>query len=387
MNLHEYQAKELLECYKILVQRGILARSGEEAHLAFTQLNAQSAVIKAQVHAGGRGKAGGVKLVKSATEASNVASDLLGKNLVTYQTDSLGQPVNSVYVCQDVYPVAKEFYVSMLLDRQFARITLVVSAEGGIDIEEVAKNHPEKIFKLPIDPLIGIQDFQVHLVAKHLAITDKQSLDGLKTLLQGLYLAFHEHDLSMIEINPLALSQSGQLICVDAKITVDDNALFRSKKMLAYRDKTQENQKELRATEAELNYVALEGNIGCMVNGAGLAMATMDIIKLYGGQPANFLDVGGSATFERVVEALRIILEDKSIVAVLINIFGGIVRCDMVAEAIIAATKELKTNIPIVVRLEGNRADIGAKMLNESGMKLTSANGLVEAATKVVSFV
>lgn len=384
MNLHEYQAKTLLKHYGMPVQEGILAKTPEEAADAFNQIGGACAVIKAQVHAGGRGKAGGVKVVKSAEEAKNVAASLIGTRLVTYQTDSNGQPVNSVLVCEDIYPVERELYLGAVVDRSSRRITFMASTEGGVEIEKVAAETPEKIIKVSVDPLVGLLPFQAREVAFQLGLKDKQ-INAFAKLMTGAYRAFVENDFALFEINPLSVRANGELACVDAKVGIDSNALFRLPEILAQRDKSQENERELKASELDLNYVALDGNIGCMVNGAGLAMATMDIIKLYGGQPANFLDVGGGATKERVVEAFKLILADPSVKAVLINIFGGIVRCDMIAEAIIAAVQEVNVTVPVVVRLEGNNAELGAQILNQSGLKLISANGLADAAQKVVA--
>nr|WP_298891970.1 ADP-forming succinate--CoA ligase subunit beta [uncultured Acinetobacter sp.] len=386
MNLHEYQAKALLKKYGFPVQEGALATTPEEAAKAFDELGGKFAVIKAQVHAGGRGKAGGVKVVKSREEAAQVAKDLIGTRLVTYQTDADGQPVNSVLVCQDVYPVERELYLGAVVDRSSRRITFMASTEGGVEIEKVAEETPEKILKVEVDPLVGLQPFQAREVAFALGLKDKQISQFVK-LMNGAYEAFVENDFALFEINPLSVRENGDILAVDAKIGIDSNALYRLPEVAASRDKSQENERELKASEFELNYVALEGNIGCMVNGAGLAMATMDIIKLYGGQPANFLDVGGGATKERVIEAFKLILADTSVQGVLINIFGGIVRCDMIAEAIIAAVQEVNVTVPVVVRLEGNNAELGAKILDESGLKLTSANGLADAAEKIVAAV
>ncbi|AUR50917.1 ADP-forming succinate--CoA ligase subunit beta [Aquella oligotrophica] len=384
MNLHEYQAKELLARYGLRVQTGILATNGHEAANAFDSLGGKFAVVKAQVHAGGRGKAGGVKVVKSRDEATEVANSLIGKNLVTYQTDANGQPVNSVYVSEDLYPVARELYLGAVVDRSSRRVTFMASTEGGVEIEKVAHETPEKILKVVVDPLVGLQPCHAREVAFQLGLTGDQIANFVKMML-GAYKAFVENDFALFEINPLAVRENGELVCVDAKINLDSNALFRHPNLVELRDKSQENALELKASEFDLNYVALEGNIGCMVNGAGLAMATMDIIKLYGGQPANFLDVGGGATKERVIEAFKLILADTQVKAILINIFGGIVRCDMIAEAIIAAVKEVNVTVPVVVRLEGNNAELGSKLLQESGLKLTPADGLADAAQKVVA--
>ncbi|HSP85678.1 MAG TPA: ADP-forming succinate--CoA ligase subunit beta [Psychrobacter sp.] len=386
MNLHEYQAKELLKSYGLPIQEGIIAYSGDEAAAAFDKTPTDIAVIKAQVHAGGRGKAGGVKLVKTREEAKQVTDELIGKNLVTYQTDAAGQPVNFVLVAEDMYPVQTELYLGAVVDRSSRRVTFMASTEGGVEIEKVAEETPEKIFKVNVDPLVGLMPYQAREVAFKLGLEGKQINQFVK-IMTGAYQAFVENDIDLLEINPLAVRENGEIVCVDGKIGIDSNALYRLPKIAALQDKSQENERELKAAEFDLNYVALEGNIGCMVNGAGLAMATMDIIKLYGGKPANFLDVGGGATKDRVVEAFKIILEDSSVEGVLINIFGGIVRCDMIAEAIIAAIKEVDVKVPVVVRLEGNNAELGAKILEESGLKLISAQGLSDAAQKIVDAV
>ena len=386
MNLHEYQAKELLKSYGLPIQEGIIAHSGDEAAAAFDKTPTDMAVIKAQVHAGGRGKAGGVKLVKTREEAKQVAEELIGTNLVTFQTDAEGQPVNFVLVAEDMYPVQTELYLGAVVDRSTRRVTFMASTEGGVDIEEVASETPEKIFKVSVDPLVGLMPYQAREVAFKLGLEGKQINQFVK-LMSGAYQAFVDNDFALLEINPLAVRENGEIVCVDGKIGIDSNALYRLPKIAALQDKTQENERELKAAEFDLNYVALEGNIGCMVNGAGLAMATMDIIKLYGGKPANFLDVGGGATKDRVVEAFKIILEDSSVEGVLINIFGGIVRCDMIAEAIIEAVKEVNVKVPVVVRLEGNNAEKGAELLEQSDVKIISAQGLADAAQKIVDAV
>ncbi|HEY4713231.1 MAG TPA: ADP-forming succinate--CoA ligase subunit beta, partial [Aquirhabdus sp.] len=319
-------------------------------------------------------------------EAAQIAKDLIGKNLVTYQTDALGQPVNSVLVCQDVYPVERELYLGAVVDRSSRRVTFMSSTEGGVDIEKIAEETPEKIIKTTVDPLVGLQPFQARDVAFQLGLKDKQIGQFVKIMLAA-YQAFIENDFALFEINPLSVRENGDILAVDAKIGIDSNALYRLPEILAMRDKSQENERELKASEFDLNYVALEGNIGCMVNGAGLAMATMDIIKLYGGLPANFLDVGGGATKERVIEAFKLILSDSSVQGVLINIFGGIVRCDMIAEAIIAAVKEVNVTVPVVVRLEGNNAELGKQLLRDSGLTLIPADGLADAAVKIVAAV
>jgi succinyl-CoA synthetase beta subunit len=386
MNLHEYQAKTLLAKYGLPVQRGILATTPEEAAQAYDTLGGKFAVVKAQVHAGGRGKAGGVVVVKSRDEAAAEAKRLIGTNLVTYQTDAAGQPVHSVLVCEDMYPVQRELYFGAVVDRASQRVVFMVSTEGGVEIEKVAEATPEKILKIEVDPLVGLQAYQARETAFALGLEDKQ-INAFANMMLGAYKAFMESDFALFEINPLAVRENGDLVCVDGKIDLDSNAMFRQKELAAQRDKSQENEREVKASEFDLNYVALEGNIGCMVNGAGLAMATMDIIKLKGGQPANFLDVGGGATKEKVIEAFKLILSDTSVQGVLINIFGGIVRCDMIAEAVIAAVKEVAVNVPVVVRLEGNNAELGAKVLDESGLQLISAQGLNDAAEKIVAAV
>ena len=387
MNLHEYQAKELLAKYGLPVQKGFLASTPEQAASVYDKLGKQFAVLKAQVHAGGRGKAGGVKVVRSREEAAELAERLIGKNLVTYQTDVVGQPVHSVLVCEDLYPVQRELYLGAVIDRCSRRVVFIVSSEGGVEIERVAAATPEKIAKIEINPLIGMQPFQARDAASMLGLTGERQVASLTNLMLSAYKAFVDNDFALFEVNPLALCENDELVCVDAKVTLDSNALYRHPNLLLQRDKSQENELEGKASEFDLNYVALEGNIGCMVNGAGLAMATMDIIKLKGGQPANFLDVGGGANKERVIEAFKLILSDTSVRGVLINIFGGIVRCDMIAEAIIAAMKEVNVTVPVVVRLEGNNAELGAKILADSNLKLTPVQGLNDAAEKIVAVV
>lgn len=385
MNLHEYQAKTLLKRYGLPVQHGILAKTVEEAGQAFDELGSDKAVvIKAQVHTGGRGKAGGVKIAKNREEAKEIAQHMLGQRLITYQTDAKGLPINAVLVCEDMYPVSQELYLGAVIDRSSRRVTFMASTEGGVEIEKVAAETPEKIFKEEASPLVGLQPYQAREIAFKLGLQGKQ-INTFVKIMTGLYQAFIDNDFSLVEINPLSMRDNGDLVCVDAKISIDSNALFRHPDLLESRDTSQENERELVASEHGLNYVALEGNIGCMVNGAGLAMATMDIIQLYGGKPANFLDVGGGATKERAIKALSLILEDHSVQAVLINIFGGIVRCDMIADAIIEAIKSIDIKVPVVVRLEGNQADKGLTKLNESGLQVITAHGLADAAEKVVA--
>jgi succinyl-CoA synthetase beta subunit len=382
MNLHEYQGKQLFAEYGLPVSKGYAASTPEEARQAAVQIGGDVWVVKAQVHAGGRGKAGGVKLVKTLDEVEAFAKAQLGTRLVTYQTDSKGQPVNKILVetCTDI---ARELYLGAVVDRASRSIVFMASTEGGVEIEKVAHETPEKIFKVTIDPLIGAQAYQGREVAGQLGLNATQTKQFVKIYL-GLAKMFEECDLAMIEVNPLVVTKEGNLHCLDAKIVVDSNAIFRQPKLKAMDDPSQSDDRERRAAEWELNYVALEGNIGCMVNGAGLAMATMDIIKLKGGQPANFLDVGGGATKERVTEAFKIILSDSAVQAVLVNIFGGIVRCDMIAEGIIGAVQEVGVKVPVVVRLEGNNAELGAQKLRESGLNIIAATSLNEAGELVV---
>jgi len=385
MNLHEYQAKGLFKEYGMPVPNSIVANTAAEAADAVGKLATSRVVVKAQVHAGGRGKAGGVKLVDSADEAREFAASLLGTRLVTYQTDADGQPVNQILV-EETSDIAKELYLGAVLDRACQRIVVMASTEGGMDIEKVAHDTPEKILKAEINPLVGIMPYQCRDLAFGLGLEGKQ-IKQFAGILTGLSKLFVEKDLSLVEINPLILTNDGDIVCLDGKINVDSNAMFRHPELEGLRDKSQEDERELRAAEWDLNYVALEGSIGCMVNGAGLAMATMDIIKLHGGQPANFLDVGGGATKERVAEALKIILSDGSVKGILVNIFGGIVRCDLIAEGIIAAVGEVDIDVPIVVRLEGNAASEGARLLDECDLNVTSANALADAAEKIVAVV
>ena len=385
MNVHEYQAKQLFADFGMPVSRGEAVHSAEEALAAAQRLGTSKWVVKAQVHAGGRGKAGGVKIVSSKSELDAAVKGMLGTRLVTYQTDSRGQPVHRVLI-EEPCDIAKELYLGAVLDRATRRIVIMASTEGGVDIEKVAHETPEKILKATIDPLVGIMPYQCRDLGFGLGLNADQ-VKEFTNLCMGLGKMFKELDLSLVEINPLVITGAGKLLCLDGKINADDNAMYRQPKLRDMFDPTQEDERELRAKQWELNYVALEGNIGCMVNGAGLAMATMDIIKLHGGQPANFLDVGGGATKERVSEAFKIILSDTAVKGILVNIFGGIVRCDMIAEGIIGAVKEVGVKVPVVVRLEGNNAELGAKKLQESGLNITPANGLTDAATKIVAAV
>jgi len=382
MNLHEYQAKKLFAQYGLPVSKGVAAQSVEAAAAAADQIGGNKWVVKAQVHAGGRGKAGGVKLVTSKDEIRAFARKLLGTNLVTYQTDEKGQPVNTILVesCTDI---AKELYLGAVLDRGTRRVVFMASTEGGVEIEKVAHDTPEKILKVAIDPLVGAQPYQGRLLGYQLGLTNEQVKQFTKIFL-GLAKIFEEKDCSIIEVNPLVITNEGNLHCLDAKVVIDGSALYRLPDIEALYDPTQEDERERIAAQWSLNYVALEGNIGCMVNGAGLAMATMDIIKLKGGRPANFLDVGGGATKERVTEAFKIILSDSAVQAVLVNIFGGIVRCDLIADGIIGAVEEVGVKIPVVVRLEGNNAELGAKKLQDSGLNIIAASGFNDAAEKVV---
>jgi succinyl-CoA synthetase beta subunit len=382
MNLHEYQAKQLFAEYGLPVSTGIAAETPSEAASAASIIGGDRWVVKAQVHAGGRGKAGGVKLVSSKGEIEEFARTWLGKNLVTYQTNENGQPVSRILVesCTDI---AQELYLGAVVDRSSRRIVFMASTEGGVEIEKVAEETPEKILKAIIDPLTGAQPYQARELAFKLGLEGEQIKQFTKIFL-GLAKMFQDYDFALLEINPLVITTAGNLHCLDGKINIDGNALYRQPKIKEMHDPSQEDEREARAAKWELNYVALDGNIGCMVNGAGLAMGTMDIVKLHGGQPANFLDVGGGATKERVVEAFKIILSDENVKAVLINIFGGIVRCDLIAEGVIGAVNEVGVAVPVVVRLEGNNAELGAKVLADSGLNIIAATSLTDAAEQVV---
>jgi succinyl-CoA synthetase beta subunit len=382
MNLHEYQAKHLLQRYGLVTPTGIVVQSEEAAAAATREIAGCAWVVKAQVHAGGRGKAGGVKIVKSAHEAQAVASALLGKSLVTYQNAPEGQPVHQILVEQTL-PIARELYLSMLVDRTLERVVIIASSAGGMDIEEIASTQPEKILQEVCDPLNGLVDYQARNLAFALDLSGDQIMAFAK-LTKGLYKLFKENDLALLEINPLVVTSDGKLVALDCKMTVDDNALYRQKGLAELQDWSQSDAKEAVAHHAGLNYIALNGNIGCMVNGAGLAMATMDLIKLHGGMPANFLDVGGGATAETVTKAFKIILADNNVKAILVNIFGGIMRCDIIATGIIAAVKEVGMTIPVVVRLEGTNVELGKQILGESGLNITSAENLTDAAKQAV---
>jgi succinyl-CoA synthetase beta subunit len=385
MNIHEYQAKELFRKYGVAVPAGILANSVHEAEQAAKDLGTKVVVVKAQVHAGGRGKAGGVKVCKTPKDAHDAAKALIGTNLVTYQTNASGQPVHNVYVESGV-DIARELYLAMLLDRSSGRLVLMASTEGGMEIEEVAHTHPEKIFKESIDPAVGLMPYQARNIAFALKLKDAEVGNAVKFML-ALYKLYTEKDCAMVEINPLVITKQGDVLALDGKVAFDDNALFRHKDVLAMDDTTQHDARETEARKWDLNYVGLEGEIGCMVNGAGLAMATMDIIKHSGSAPANFLDVGGGADEEKVTAALKIILADTQVKGILINIFGGIMKCDVIANGIVAAAKAAKLHVPLVVRLEGTNVELGKNILNKSGLPIITADSLSDAATKIVAAV
>lgn len=383
MNLHEYQAKSLFREYGVSIPRSILAKSPEEAVSAAEELGGSVWVVKAQVHAGGRGKAGGVKVAKSHDEVRQYAEQMLGSELKTKQTGDIGLPINMVLI-EEGLGIANELYVSAVVDRATRRVSFICSSEGGMEIEEVAEQTPEKIISIGVDPSAGYFPYIGRRAGFAMGLEKKQ-VGQLAKLMEGLYNLFIDKDLAMVEINPLIVTTDGDLLALDAKIGVDDNALYRHKDLEEMRDPTQEDERENRAQELQLNYVALDGNIGCMVNGAGLAMATMDIVKLHGGQPANFLDVGGGATAERVKEAFKLILTSPEVKSILVNIFGGIVRCDLIAEGIISAAKEIDLKVPVVARLQGTNVELGRKMLNESGLAITAADDLTDAAKKAVA--
>jgi succinyl-CoA synthetase beta subunit len=383
MKIHEYQGKELLKNFGVPVPRGLVARSPEEAYQAAKELGTDIVVVKAQIHAGGRGKGGGVKLAKSPDEAREIARQMLGMNLITHQTGPEGREVR-VLLVEEGLPIDKEFYLGIVLDRASGRPVFMASAAGGMDIEEVAANTPEQIMKETVDPAVGFRAFQARKLAFSLGLPAELIGQAVK-FMQSLYLAYEQMDASLMEINPFLLTKDKRLIALDAKVNFDDNAMFRHKEFLALRDLNEEEPLEIEASKFDLNYIKLDGNIACMVNGAGLAMATMDIIKLAGGEPANFLDVGGGASQERVEAAFRILLADENVRAVLINIFGGIVRCDMVARGVVEAAKNLGIKVPVVVRLEGTNVEEGQRAIRESGMNFTVANGMKDAAEKVVA--
>jgi succinyl-CoA synthetase beta subunit len=382
MNLHEYQGKQLFKKYGLPVSNGIAVNSPKAAFEACGEIGGDKWVVKTQVHAGGRGKAGGVKLISSKEEAKEFAAKWLGRNLVTYQTDANGQPVSKILV-EDCTDIADELYLGAVVDRSTRRVVFMASTEGGVEIEKVAEETPEKIHKAAIDPLVGAQPYQGRELAFKLGLEGKLVKQFTHIFMQ-LSKLFHDLDLALLEINPLVITEGGDLHCLDSKIGIDGNAVYRHQSLKDMHDPSQEDEREAHAASFELNYVALDGNIGCMVNGAGLAMGTMDIVNLHGGSPANFLDVGGGATKERVVEAFKIILTDNNVKAVLVNIFGGIVRCDLIAEGIIGAVEEVGVEVPVVVRLEGNNAEKGRQVLADSGLNIIAATGLADAAEKVV---
>lgn len=385
MNLHEYQAKQLFRSYGLPTPNGEVAYTVEDALQVAAQLATAKWVVKAQVHAGGRGKAGGVKIVSTKDELAAAAKALLGTRLVTYQTDATGQPVNALLI-EETCDIGRELYLGAVVDRASRRVVIMASTEGGVEIEKVAEETPEKIFKITVDPLVGVMPFQCRDTAFKLGLAEDQ-IKQFTQLMMGLGKMFMECDLCLLEINPLVVTKNGDLLCLDGKVTIDGNALYRQPKLKSLRDTSQEDERENRASDWELNYIPLDGTIGCMVNGAGLAMATMDVIKLHGGEPANFLDVGGGATKERVSEALKIILSDENVKGILVNIFGGIVRCDLIADGILAAVKEVAVKIPVVVRLEGNNAQLGADILNKSDLNVIAATSLTDAAKKIVAAV
>jgi succinyl-CoA synthetase beta subunit len=383
MNLHEYQAKSLLRKFGAAVPQSEVVFNGTEAVAAANILGGDRWVVKAQVHAGGRGKAGGVKIVSSHDELKEVVNSLIGTRLVTFQTDEKGQPVNSVLI-EEPSDIQQELYLGAVIDRASQKIVFMASTEGGMEIEEVAKTNPEKIAKVYIDPKTGIQPFQCRELFFAMGLDKKLARQYVK-LVMSLYDMFINSDLGLLEINPLVITKQGEVTCLDAKMNVDDNALYRQKELAVMHDPSQEDERETRAQQWELNYISLEGSIGCMVNGAGLAMATMDLIKLHGGQPANFLDVGGGATKERVTEAFKIITSDDSVKVIFVNIFGGIVRCDLIAEGIIAAIQDVGIKVPVVVRFQGNNAELGLKVLADSGLNVIPVSDFTAAAQRAVA--
>lgn len=385
MNLHEYQAKQLIAKYGISVPKGIAIKSPDELDQSIAQLDSSAYVIKAQIHAGGRGKAGGVKIVTSKKEAAEVVNSLLHKKLITYQNKPDGQPVDTLLI-EESCDIEKELYFSILVDRQSEKIVVIASSAGGMEIEEISKNNPEKIIKETCSPINGLMDYQSRNIAFALGLPNEMIYDFVK-FARSAFKSFIENNLALLEINPLVIDSHKKIIALDCKINVDDNALYKQKTLAELRDWSQNDSKEAEAFAAGLNYIALNGNIGCMVNGAGLAMASMDLIKLCGGEPANFLDVGGGATAETVAKAFKIILDDKNVQVVLVNIFGGIMRCDIIAEGIIAAIKEVGIKIPIVVRLEGTNVDLGKKLLQTSDLNIKAANTLTEAAMIATSLI
>ena len=385
MNIHEYQGKEILRNYGVAVPNGKVAFSPEEAVKVAKELSSNIIVVKAQIHAGGRGKAGGVKVAKNLDEVRAFAKELLGKILVTKQTGPQGKEVKRLYI-EEGCEIKKEYYLSFILDRSTSRITLMGSAEGGMDIEEVAEKSPEKIFKEVIDPLTGLLPFQARRIAFNMEIPPKLVNQAAKLMI-GLYNAFVEKDASILEINPLVLTADDKIMALDAKFNFDSNALYRHPDIVELRDFDEEDPKEIQASKYDLNYISLDGNIGCLVNGAGLAMATMDTIGYYGGSPANFLDVGGGATTEKVTEAFKIILSDSNVKGIFVNIFGGIMKCDVIAEGIVAAAKQIELEVPLVVRLEGTNSVRGKEILNESGLNIIGTRSMAEGAQKIIELV
>jgi len=382
MNIHEYQAKALLRKFGVAVPRGGVAYTADEAVAVANELGGPVWVVKAQIHAGGRGKGGGVKLAKSIDEVKQLASEMIGMTLVTHQTGPAGKEVGRVYV-EEGCDIARELYLGILIDRATSRVTVMASTEGGVEIEEVAARTPEKILKVAIDPAMGMQPFHARKIAYGLGLEGDQVKSAVR-FLTGMSDAFTALDASIVEINPLVVTGAGEVIALDAKMNFDDNALFRHKEIAELRDESEENAAELEAAKYDLNYITLDGNIGCMVNGAGLAMATMDIIKLYGGEPANFLDVGGGASRERVTAAFKLILSDPNVEGLLVNIFGGIMRCDVIAEGIVAAAREVSLTVPLVVRLAGTNVELGKSIIEESGLPIIAADDLADAAEKAV---
>jgi succinyl-CoA synthetase beta subunit len=385
MNIHEYQGKEILRKYGVSVPNGKVAFSVEEAVEAAKELGTQVCVVKAQIHAGGRGKAGGVKVAKNLEEVRTYASEILGKTLVTHQTGPEGKEVKRLLI-EEGCDIKKEYYVGLVLDRATSKVVLMASEEGGTEIEEVAEKTPEKIFKEEIDPVVGLMPYQARRIAFNINIP-KELVNQAVKFMMSLYSAYIEKDCSIAEINPLVVTGDGKVMALDAKLNFDSNALYRQKDVLEYRDLEEEDPKEIEASKYDLSYISLDGNIGCMVNGAGLAMATMDIVKHYGGDPANFLDVGGGATAEKVTEAFKIILSDPNVKGIFVNIFGGIMKCDVIAEGVVEAAKQVQLSVPLVVRLEGTNVDLGKKILAESGLAITPAESMADGAQKIVSLV
>ncbi|XJZ28483.1 ADP-forming succinate--CoA ligase subunit beta [Bacillota bacterium Lsc_1132] len=385
MNIHEYQGKEILRKYGVAVPNGKVAFTVEEAVEAAKELGSSVCVVKAQIHAGGRGKAGGVKVAKNLDEVRTYSSEILGKTLVTHQTGPEGKEVKRLLI-EEGCDIQKEYYVGLVLDRSTSRVVLMASEEGGTEIEEVAAKTPEKIFKEEIDPVLGLMPYQARRIAFNINIP-KELINQAVKFMMGLYNAYIDKDCSIAEINPLVVTGDGKVMALDAKLNFDSNALYRQKDVLGFRDLEEEDPKEIEASKYDLSYISLDGNIGCMVNGAGLAMATMDIVKHYGGDPANFLDVGGGATAEKVTEAFKIILSDPNVKGIFVNIFGGIMKCDIIAEGVVEAAKQVSLEVPLVVRLEGTNVELGKKILNESGLNIIAAQSMADGAQKIVSLV